>query len=99
VGIVHGGVYASIAEGICSIGTTMAVLSDGKLAIGLSNHTTFLRSIRAGSIHAAAVPLHRGRTMWLWNVRFVDDGDRLCAVSEVSIAVRDRSPMTAGARS
>lgn len=91
MGIVHGGVYASIAEGICSIGTTMAVLSDGRLAIGLSNHTTFLRPIREGSIHAAAEPLHRGRTTWLWDVRFLDDGGRLCAVAQVSIAVRERA--------
>jgi 1,4-dihydroxy-2-naphthoyl-CoA hydrolase len=99
MGIVHGGVYASIAEGICSIGTTVAVLADGKLAIGLSNHTTFLRPIRAGDIHAAASPLHRGRTTWLWEVRFADDGGRLCAVSQVSIAVRDRTPMPAQRRS
>jgi 1,4-dihydroxy-2-naphthoyl-CoA hydrolase len=91
MGIVHGGVYASVAEGICSIGTSVAVLGDGKLAIGLSNHTTFLHPIRTGSIHAAAEPLHRGRTTWLWDVRFTDDGGRLCAVSQVTIAVRDRT--------
>jgi 1,4-dihydroxy-2-naphthoyl-CoA hydrolase len=90
MGIVHGGVYASIAEGICSIGTTLAVLSERKLAIGLSNHTTFLRPIREGSIHAEATPLHRGRTTWLWDVRFADDGGRLCATAQVCIAVRDR---------
>jgi 1,4-dihydroxy-2-naphthoyl-CoA hydrolase len=91
MGIVHGGVYASIAEGVCSIGTSVAVLTDSKLAIGLSNHTTFLHPIRAGAIHATAVPLHRGRTTWLWDVRFTDDGGRLCAVSQVSIAVRERA--------
>ena len=90
MGIVHGGVYASIAEGICSIGTTLAVLGDAQVAIGLSNHTTFLRPISAGSIHAAAVPLHRGRTTWLWDVRFADDGGRLCATAQVCIAVRER---------
>jgi 1,4-dihydroxy-2-naphthoyl-CoA hydrolase len=91
MGIVHGGVYASIAEGICSIGTSVAVLADGKLAIGLSNHTTFLRPVRAGSIHATATPLHRGSTTWLWDVRFADDKGRLCAVAQVTIAVRDRT--------
>jgi 1,4-dihydroxy-2-naphthoyl-CoA hydrolase len=90
IGIVHGGVYASIAEGVCSIATSVAVVGDGKLAIGLSNHTTFLRPISQGSIHAEAEPLHRGRTTWLWDVRFADDGGRLCAVSQVCIAVRDR---------
>jgi 1,4-dihydroxy-2-naphthoyl-CoA hydrolase len=91
MGIVHGGVYASIAEGICSIGTSVAVLADGKLAIGLSNHTTFLRPVRTGSIHATATPLHRGSTTWLWDVRFADDKGRLCAVAQVTIAVRDRT--------
>jgi 1,4-dihydroxy-2-naphthoyl-CoA hydrolase len=90
IGIVHGGVYASIAEGVCSIATSVAVVGDAKLAIGLSNHTTFLRPIREGSIHAAATPLHRGHTTWLWDVRFADDAGRLCATSQVCIAVRDR---------
>jgi 1,4-dihydroxy-2-naphthoyl-CoA hydrolase len=90
MGIVHGGVYASIAEGICSIGTSLAVLGDGKVAIGLSNHTTFLRPISAGFVHAAAEPLHRGHTTWLWDVRFADDEGRLCATAQVCIAVRDR---------
>jgi 1,4-dihydroxy-2-naphthoyl-CoA hydrolase len=90
IGIVHGGVYASMAEGVCSIATSVAVVGDAKLAIGLSNHTTFLRPISEGTIHAAAVPLHRGRTTWLWDVRFADDNGRLCATSQVCIAVRDR---------
>jgi 1,4-dihydroxy-2-naphthoyl-CoA hydrolase len=90
IGIVHGGVYASIAEGVCSIATSVAVVGEAKLAIGLSNHTTFLRPISEGSIHAAAVPLHRGRTTWLWDVQFTDDDGRLCATSQVCIAVRDR---------
>jgi 1,4-dihydroxy-2-naphthoyl-CoA hydrolase len=90
IGIVHGGVYASIAEGVCSIATSVGVVGEAKLAIGLSNHTTFLRPISEGTIHAAAVPLHRGRTTWLWDVSFADDDGRLCATSQVCIAVRDR---------
>lgn len=90
MGIVHGGVYASIAEGVCSIGTSLAVVGDNKVAIGLSNHTTFLHPVSAGALHARATPLHRGRTTWLWEVRFADDGGRLCATSQVLIAVRGR---------
>lgn len=90
MGIVHGGVYASIAEGMCSIGTSLAVVGDHQVAIGLSNHTTFLHPVSAGALHARATPLHRGRTTWLWDVRFADDGGRLCATSQVCIAVRNR---------
>jgi 1,4-dihydroxy-2-naphthoyl-CoA hydrolase len=87
-GLVHGGVYASIAESLASIGTAVEVLKQGLTAMGMSNNTTFLRSITAGTVHAAAKPLHRGRTTWVWDVEITDDEDRLCATSRVTIAVR-----------
>lgn len=87
-GLVHGGVYASIAEAIASIATGMSVLEEGSVAMGMSNSTSFLRPIVAGTVHARASRLHRGRTTWIWDVRFSDDEDRLCAVTRMTIAVR-----------
>ena len=49
-GLVHGGVYAAIAEALASHGTRSAVSADGKLASGLSNQTSFLRPITEGTI-------------------------------------------------
>src|SRR3954454_10266451 len=54
MGLVHGGVFASIAESITSAATWMAVSSDGLSAQGLSNQTSFLRPITEGTIHAVA---------------------------------------------
>ncbi len=87
-GLVHGGVYASLAESITSLVTGMAVLSDGAVSMGLSNSTSFLRPITAGAVHAHATRLHRGRTTWVWDVRFSDDAGKLCAVTRMTIAVR-----------
>lgn len=87
-GLVHGGVYASIAESIASIATGMTVLDDGNVAMGMSNSTNFLRPITSGAIHARAVRLHRGRTTWLWDVTFTDDDGRTCALTRMTIAVR-----------
>ena len=53
-GLVHGGVFASIAESIASIGTWLAVHEDGRTAQGMSNQTSFLRPITDGTIHAVA---------------------------------------------
>jgi 1,4-dihydroxy-2-naphthoyl-CoA hydrolase len=87
-GLVHGGVFASIAESIASMGTWFAVHEDGRSAQGLSNQTSFLRPILGGTIHALARARHRGRTTWVWEVEISDDEGRLCALVRMTIAVR-----------
>jgi 1,4-dihydroxy-2-naphthoyl-CoA hydrolase len=88
VGIVHGGVHASIAEALASVGTNVGVVADGNIGLGQSNHSSFLRPIGEGTIHAVARRRHRGRTTWIWDVELTDDAGRLCAMSRVTIAVR-----------
>jgi uncharacterized protein (TIGR00369 family) len=88
-GLVHGGVFASIAESIASMGTWAAVAPEGKSAQGLSNQTSFLRPILEGRIHATARVRHRGRTTWVWEVDITDDQERLCSLVRMTIAVRE----------
>jgi 1,4-dihydroxy-2-naphthoyl-CoA hydrolase len=92
-GLVHGGVYASIAESMTSLATALAVMPDGNTAMGLSNSTSFLRPVTEGLVHARANAIHRGRTTWVWDVHFTDDAGRSCAVTRMTIAVR---PVRAG---
>jgi uncharacterized protein (TIGR00369 family) len=87
-GLVHGGVFASIAESITSMGTYVAVQAEGRSAQGLSNQTSFLRPIVEGTIHAVARLRHSGRTTWVWEVEISDDQERLCALVRMTIAVR-----------
>ena len=88
MGLVHGGAYAALAESLVSVTTHVAVEGDGRFAVGMSNSTTFLRPITAGHVNAEGVPLHRGRTTWVWDVSFTDDDGRLCAISRMTMAVR-----------
>jgi 1,4-dihydroxy-2-naphthoyl-CoA hydrolase len=87
-GLVHGGVYASMAESMASLATALGVMEGGDMAMGLSNNTSFLRPITEGTVHAHATRVHRGRTTWVWDVRFSDDAERTCAVTRMTIAVR-----------
>ena len=87
-GLVHGGVYASIAESIASLATAVVVIGEGKMATGMSNSTSFLRPITKGTVHAYAKRLHKGHTTWVWDVTFSDDEGRTCAATRVTIAVR-----------
>ena len=87
-GLVHGGVLASIAETLASLGTAVVVVPEGNAAMGLSNHTSFMRPVLDGTIHARAIRRHRGRTTWIWDVEISDDAGRICALSRMTIAVR-----------
>lgn len=91
-GLVHGGVYAAMAESLASMATWRKVAPDGHAAMGLSNQTSFLRPITEGTVHASARPRHRGRTTWVWDVEITDDSQRVCALSRVTIAVRPQRP-------
>ena len=50
VGLVHGGVFAAMAESICSAATWLSVKDDGMAAMGQSNSATFLRPITEGHV-------------------------------------------------
>jgi uncharacterized protein (TIGR00369 family) len=92
MGIIHGGVYAAMAETLASQGTARGVLPAGKVPLGMSNNTSFLRPVSEGSVTASARAIHRGRTTWVWDVEMRDEEGRLCATSRVTIAVRDTGP-------
>jgi 1,4-dihydroxy-2-naphthoyl-CoA hydrolase len=87
-GVVHGGVYAALAESAASAGTYVGVVGDGKTALGISNSTSFMRPVTEGKIHASGKPRHQGRTTWVWDVEMTNDDGKLCAVSRVTVAVR-----------
>lgn len=89
MGIVHGGIYAAIAETLASMGAArVAGLDSGLAVMGQANNTSFLRPVGQGSIRGVAVPRHVGRTSQVWQIDMFDDDGRLCAVSQVTIAVR-----------
>lgn len=87
-GLLHGGVYAAMAETLASLGTWVGVRAEGLTAMGMSNSTTFLRPVTEGAVIGAGRPRHRGRTIWIWDLEFTDDADRLVAISRMTIAVR-----------
>ena len=89
-GIVHGGVYASLAESVCSAAAYGAVKDEGQVAMGMANSTTFLRPIREGHVNAVARTRQRGRTTWVWDVELSDDEDRVCALVRMTVAIRPR---------
>jgi 1,4-dihydroxy-2-naphthoyl-CoA hydrolase len=89
-GLVHGGLYATIAESMAVAGTARAVSADGRAATGMSTQTSFLRPITGDRIEATARPRHRGRSTWVWEVEISDALGRVCVLCRVTISAAPR---------
>ncbi|HEX6228699.1 MAG TPA: PaaI family thioesterase [Solirubrobacterales bacterium] len=88
IGLMHGGVMSSLVESVCSRATAIAVLGEGMAAMGQSISVSFLRPITEGSAEVRARVRHRGRTTWVWEAEVLDAEERLCALAQMTIAVR-----------
>jgi 1,4-dihydroxy-2-naphthoyl-CoA hydrolase len=88
VGLMHGGAMSSLVESVCSRATALAVLDDGMAAMGQSISVSFMRPIVAGHAEVVARARHRGRTSWVWEAEVRDADERLCALAQMTIAVR-----------
>jgi uncharacterized protein (TIGR00369 family) len=88
VGLMHGGVMSTLVESVCSRATALAVLDDEMAAMGQSISISFIRPVTAGHAEVKAQARHRGRTTWVWDVEVVDADSKLCALAQMTIAVR-----------
>lgn len=88
VGLLHGGVMSSLVESVCSRATALAVHDDGMMAMGQSISVNFIRPVTEGHAEVTAKARHRGRTTWVWEAEVKDAEDRLCALAQMTIAVR-----------
>ena len=84
-GVVHGGLYATASESTTSVGASLAVADDGMFAVGLSNHTDFVRAHKQGRLQVRAWPIHQGRTGQLWQCDITREDGKLVAQGRVRL--------------
>jgi uncharacterized protein (TIGR00369 family) len=87
-GLLHGGVMSSLVESVCSRATALAVMGEGMMAMGQSISVNFIRPVTEGGAEVKAKARHRGRTTWVWDAEVVNDEGRICALAQMTIAVR-----------
>lgn len=95
-GVVHGGVYAGIIETVASVGAATDAQERGCSAVGLENHTSFVRAVREGVLRATSVPLMRGRRTQIWEATVHDERGRVAARGTVRLLVLEPETRLAG---
>jgi 1,4-dihydroxy-2-naphthoyl-CoA hydrolase len=86
-GVLHGGASVALAETLASWGATFVVDPEKNHCVGLEINANHVRAIGAGWVTGTARPLHLGRSTQIWEVRIVDEQERLVCVSRVTMAV------------
>jgi 1,4-dihydroxy-2-naphthoyl-CoA hydrolase len=92
VGYLHGGASVTLAESLASLGTALNIDMDRQMAFGLEINANHLRPKRDGMLTGIAVPLHKGRTTHVWEIKISDENDKLICISRCTVAIIDRPP-------
>jgi uncharacterized protein (TIGR00369 family) len=88
-GHVGSGVLAAAAEGLASMATALDVVPRGRIAAGLANDTSILAPVSSGRVEFRATRVSGGESEWVWRVEAVSEDRGPCALSIVTVAVRD----------
>lgn len=95
MGIVHGGMHCTAIETACSVGAMLSARErdPNSGAVGLENHTSFVRAVRNGKLTATASPITRGRTTQVWECTVRDEQQRTIATGRVRLLCVERDKM------
>ncbi|SDH83853.1 uncharacterized domain 1-containing protein [Alteribacillus persepolensis] len=90
MGILHGGASAVLAESVASLGAWNLINKETHYVVGLEINANHLRGKKEGMVKALGTPVHRGRTTQVWEIKIVDETDKLICISRCTIAVREK---------
>ena len=86
-GLLHGGATVALAESVGSTASHFFIDSSKEEIRGLEITANHLRSVREGMVTATARPIHKGRTTHLWEVRIVDENEKLISICKLTTIV------------
>ncbi|MGB6777490.1 MAG: hotdog fold thioesterase [Planococcus citreus] len=86
-GLLHGGASVVLAETVASFGTWHAIDQQNEIAVGLEINANHIRGKKDGVVTAMGTPLHKGRTTMIWDIKILDEEERLICVSRCTVAI------------
>lgn len=90
LGLLHGGASAGLAETVGSMASYISVDRSQYYCVGLEIKCNHIRAKKSGEVEATATPLHTGRKNHVWQIRILDEREKLVAYSTLTMAVLSR---------
>lgn len=84
MGLLHGGASVALAESVGSAASIMFVNPEKQEVRGIEISANHVRSKREGMVTATAKILHKGASIHLWEIRIVDEADKLISLCKLT---------------
>lgn len=91
-GLLHGGASATLAETVGSVASVMVVDPEQYYCVGIEINANHLRSVKEGFVIATAMPLHLGLSSHVWEIKIVDQNEKLICASRLTVYVKKKKP-------
>ena len=96
--LLHGGASVALAETLGSAASFLCIDPAQFAVVGVEVNANHVRSVRDGWVIGTARPLHLGKSTHVWDIRIVDEQERLVCISRLTMAVvRHSRPAPASA--
>jgi uncharacterized protein (TIGR00369 family) len=90
LGLLHGGATVALAESVGSAASLMFINPEKQEVRGIEISANHLRSKREGTVFCTAKIIHKGASIHLWEIRIVDENDKLISLCKLSNMVLSR---------
>ena len=88
-GIIHGGALASLADTVGGVGSYVSY-PVGTEVVTVEMKVNFVRPVKEGTLVGEAKALHLGRKTSVWEIRILDDAEKLiCFASATYMVVKE----------
>jgi 1,4-dihydroxy-2-naphthoyl-CoA hydrolase len=90
MGLIHGGSNVLLAETLGSMAANCCVDLSQEFCVGQEINANHIRGVRSGIVTGTAKLVHKGRTSQVWEIRIINEQDKLTCISRLTMAVVKR---------
>jgi uncharacterized protein (TIGR00369 family) len=90
-GVLHGGATVALAETVGSYASVLSIDTETQMVRGIEIAANHLGSVKEGKVIATATPIHKGKTTHLWEIKIVDEQNKLishCKLTTIVLSKR-----------
>jgi 1,4-dihydroxy-2-naphthoyl-CoA hydrolase len=86
-GLLHGGASVVLAETVASVGTWNLIDMEKEYAVGLEINANHIRGKKDGMVKAIGIPIHKGKSTMIWEIKIKDEDEKLICASRCTVAI------------